>query len=259
MDSLTIYKTALSPCSVDLFGNVDVLGISDRPHGPFWTFVTQYRDSLIKLISVGWKSVSKETSADNWVERLREGSDDREDAIEELRSILVRGLSRSLPNRYGQKIHVEDVAQDALIKILNSLDSFEGRSRFTTWAMTIATRVGISELRRKRFQDVSLEAITNNDGMKIDIAVDPGTPTEDHMERRTILKKLDELIQNKLTEKQRQAIQALLNGMPVEEIASRTDSNRNAIYKLVHDARLKLREGLESNGIDAESISSVFA
>ena len=226
---------------------------------PLSSIVTEYCDSLIKLISVGWKSVIKNPTAEDWVQRLREGSPERESAIKELREILVRGLSRSLPNRYGQKIHVEDVAQDALIKILDSLESFEGRSRFTTWAMTIATRVGISELRRKRFQDVSLEAITNNDGMKIDIAVDQASPTEDQLERKSILEKLDQLIHEMLTDKQRQAIQALLNGMPVEEIASRTDSNRNAIYKLVHDARLKLREGFERIGIDAEAISSVFA
>src|SRR5690606_16231856 len=103
-------------------------------------------------------------------------------------------------------------------------------------AMTIATRVGISELRRKRFQDVSLESITDADGLKIEIAVDSATPTEDQMERKSILQILDDLIQSKLTDKQRQAIQALLAGLPVEEIASRTDSNRNAVYKLVHDA-----------------------
>jgi RNA polymerase sigma factor (sigma-70 family) len=203
--------------------------------------------------------VTQNATTDPWVDRLREGSPDRENAVEELRAILVRGLSRSLTNRYGQKIQVEDVAQEALIKILDSLDSFEGRSRFTTWAMTIATRVGISELRRKRFQDVSLESITDADGLKIEIAVDSATPTEDQMERKSILKILDDLIQSKLTDKQRQAIQALLAGLPVEEIASRTDSNRNAVYKLVHDARLKLRQGLERFGIDAESITSAFA
>ena len=95
----------------------------------------------------------------------------REDAITELRTVLLRGLSKSLNNRYGQPFHAEDVVQDALMKILSSLDKFEGRSKFTTWAMTIATRIGISALRRKYHHDVSMEAFNADDGTSIEIAV----------------------------------------------------------------------------------------
>ena len=41
-----------------------------------------------------------------------------------------------------------------------------------TWAMTIATRIAISEMRRKHFQDVSLDAFSNEDAMRIEVAVD---------------------------------------------------------------------------------------
>ena len=85
---------------------------------------------------------------DSWLLRLQISAPGREQAIKELRNYLLRGLVRSLSHRYGGKIQIEDVAQVALLKILNSLDSFQCRSRFTTWAMSIATRVGISELRR---------------------------------------------------------------------------------------------------------------
>ena len=94
-----------------------------------------------------------EQAIDNqeWISRLTGNDAARNDAIEELTRILVRGLSKSLATRYGGGLQPEDIAQEALIKILASLESFEGRSKFTTWAMTIATRLGISELRRKRY------------------------------------------------------------------------------------------------------------
>ncbi len=56
------------------------------------------------------------------------------------------------------------------------------------------------------------------------------------------------VIKERLTEKQRIALLAELAGMPMEEIGRHTGSNRNAVYKLTHDARKRLRMELESNG-----------
>ncbi len=106
----------------------------------------------------------------DWVERLQAGGERQQQALDELRKILMRGMSYSLKRRGGGEAFAEDVVQQALVKILKSLDSFEGRSRFTTWAMTIATRVGISELRRRHFQDVSLDQITGGENLQIELA-----------------------------------------------------------------------------------------
>jgi len=198
--------------------------------------------------------VNREREIDPWINRLRSDGPERDAAIAELRGILVRGLSRSLTNRYGSPFHAEDVVQDALIRILDSLDSFEGRSRFTTWAMAIATRVGISALRRKHFQDVSLDAITPEDSMKIDLAVDPTETASHQIARQEIISKLNELIETSLTAKQKMAIRSVLEGLPVDEIARRSGTNRNAVYKLVHDARLKLKQGFEHSGIQPEDL-----
>ena len=197
---------------------------------------------------------------DEWLQRLTGDEFERNAALEELRELLLRGLSRSLNNRYGRTFQAEDVVQEALVKIMNSLETFEGRSRFTTWAMTIATRVGISELRRKHTQDISLDAISAGDSLKIEIAVDENNdPGEDQLDRRTIIRSLQELIETILTDKQKLAIRGLLEGIPVEVIAERTGSNRNAVYKLIHDARMKLRDGFEQKGIASEEISAIFA
>ncbi len=200
-----------------------------------------------------------QNSSDDWVRRLSSSGAEREDAIEELTRLLVRGLSKSMSNRYGNTVQPDDVVQEAMLKILESLDTFAGRSRFTTWAMTIATRVAISEMRRKHYQDVSLDSITSGENLSFEIAADPSVPDEERIDRAKVLSTLHQLIESELSVKQREAIQALLSGLPVEEIASRTGSNRNAVYKLIHDARVRLKSGLERSGLMADDFNAIFA
>lgn len=67
------------------------------------------------------------------------------------------------------------------------------------------------------------------------------------------------LIHNNLTEKQRSALLAELKEMPQDEIAKHLGSNRNAIYKLTHDARKRLKKGLETVGYKMADIQKIFA
>jgi len=68
------------------------------------------------------------STRDDWVERLTGGEPGREQAIVELRDLLVRGLQVSLSMKYGSRLQADDVVQDALMKILASIVKFEGRS-----------------------------------------------------------------------------------------------------------------------------------
>lgn len=195
----------------------------------------------------------------DWVARLSDEGPRRDAAIQELRSIILRGLSRSLNNKYGCPFDAEDVVQEALVKILSSLEQFQGRSRFTTWAMTVATRFGISALRRKHCRDVSLDSFQTGDPLAIDVADSQlASAGEEMLDQTAILKRLSDVIESSLTDRQKLAIRGSLEGLPVEEIARRTGSNRNAVYKLIHDARLKLRKGLEQAGVVAEDIQRAF-
>ncbi len=196
---------------------------------------------------------------DDWVARLTRDETERNQTIKELRDLLVRGLTKSLSARLGLGLQVEDVVQDALVKILASLDKFEGRSRFTTWAMTIATRVGISELRRRHYREVSLNTLNRGGHLRFEITVGDDIPIGDKLDRLKLLEMLRQLIDSELTEKQRLSIQALLTGMPVEEIARRTRSHRNAVYKLIHDARVRIRNGFGQADLKADDINVVFA
>ncbi len=195
---------------------------------------------------------------DQWVKRLKsDDATERDTAISELRGILLRALGQTLTERYGSQLQTEDIVQDAVVKILDSIDRFAGRSRFTTWAISIATRMGLTELRRKRYRDVSLSE--EGGASLLGALADHNEPAEIRADRQRILTTLDHLIQTELTEKQRQAIRASLDELPVAEIATRLGSKRNAVYKLVHDARAKLRSGLERSGINADDIGQLTA
>ena len=132
------------------------------------------------------------SSNDNWVQRLKSGdTTERDSALIELRELIVRGLNRSLNNHYGSRsFNAEDVAQEALIKIMNALDTFEGRSRFTTWAMAIATRVGLTEYRRRHCKDISLDGITAGDSLKFEFAEINSTQIGQEMDQKGILLRL---------------------------------------------------------------------
>jgi RNA polymerase sigma factor (sigma-70 family) len=178
----------------------------------------------------------------------------RDHAISELRSLLLRGLSKSLNNRYGKPYNAEDIVQEALIKVLNSLDQYEGRSKFTTWAMTVATRIGISDLRRKYHRDVSMEPFNTTDGYTMDVAIIDEPTLSNAESRAKIFTVLQNLIDTELTDKQRAATRAFLSDFATDEIAEQLNMNRNAVYKLIHDARQKLKDGFARAGLTSEEI-----
>ncbi len=196
--------------------------------------------------------------ADSLYDRLRSFDAERDAAISELRTTLLRGLSRSLNNRYGKGFSAEDIIQEALIRILASLDQFQGQSQFITWALTIANRVGIAALRRSYHRDRSFEAFDQNSGYQIEIPMIQ-IQEQQHPERQEVLLVLQRLIDTVLTEKQRFAVRAFLDEYSTDDIATQLGTNRNAVYKLIHDARSRLKMGLEKAGISQEDIQTLFS
>jgi RNA polymerase sigma-70 factor (ECF subfamily) len=141
------------------------------------------------------------------------------------------------------------------------MDTFEGRSQFTTWVHKIAVRVALTELRRKRWKDVSLENLTENEDAPASpsLMADPAIGPETTAEQADLLALVQRLIVEELTEKQRQAMVAVtIHGMPLEEVARRMDMKRNAMYKLLHDARLRLKRRLVSEGLTPQEVLAVF-
>lgn len=180
---------------------------------------------------------------ESWIERLTTTGSVQDEALLELRAILLARLRKTFLGRTGvDEPLLEDVTQEALLKTLNSLDQFEGKSRFATWATTIAVRIAFTELRRRHWKDVSLEQLLRGNHV-------PDRFIASHeQDRDALVRTMHEIIETGLTERQRTALLAELNGMPLAEIGRRLGSNRNAIYKLTHDARRRLKQSLEAAG-----------
>jgi RNA polymerase sigma-70 factor (ECF subfamily) len=195
----------------------------------------------------------------DWLDTLRGAGPEKDRALAELRALLVKGLSYALrgwrrtAGRDFQAL-AEDFSQEALLRILDNLDSFEGRSRFTTWAHKIAVRVALTELRRKRWQDVSLDKLVAKEGAESTMtSAEAGPETE--AERTDMLAWMKQIMMEELTEKQRKAIAAVaFGGMPLEEVARRMETNRNALYKVIHDGRVRLKRRLQKEGMSPQNI-----
>lgn len=199
----------------------------------------------------------KDSPDQDWVAKLSASGGEQENSLAELREILSTRMQRAF--RSNSKIDdafVEDAVQDGLVTILNSLNDFKGRSQFTTWATTITIRIAITEMRRRRWKDVSLDELSERESPQSQPS-GPNKTAEADMQRSQFIDAMHQVIREQLTEKQKSVLLAELQGMPQEEIGRRTGSNRNAIYKLMHDARKRLKKGLLEAGYSAEDLSYV--
>ena len=193
-----------------------------------------------------------------WLDALREPG--QTEALADLRALLVRGLRSALPDVPEESR--EDFVQEALLKILDSLDSFRGESRFTTWAYKIAIHVAFTELRRRRWRNVSLQDLVaqyDEGDFTLAILADQAPSPEQRVAQQMMLDMVRQLIDEELTERQRQAmVAAVFGGMPLQEIARQMGTNCNALYKLMYDARRRLQRQMHARGVSLEDLMAVF-
>jgi RNA polymerase sigma-70 factor (ECF subfamily) len=201
-----------------------------------------------------------------WLSDLRSSGLTREAALIDLRDTIEKGLPYALsrwlsPDNPLFPPLVEEVTQETILRVLDQLNTFEGRSMFTTWVHKIAIRIALTELRRKRWRDSSLDELEENEdnpapaGLFADHRVGPETSAE----RNDLIVRVRRIIDEELTPKQREALVLLgLQDMPMEDAALKMKTNRNALYKLLHDARLRLKRRLEQEGLSPQDLLSVF-
>jgi len=202
----------------------------------------------------------------DWLTSLRSTGGKQQRALVELREIIIS----SLPYAFSKWISpsdprfeplIEEVTQETLLRVMDRLETFEGRSQFTTWVYTISVRIGLSKLRRARWKEVSLDELQN--GMESEDKMrelpDEDMDVESSAEQSEIMAMIYKTMMDILTDNQRKALVAVaVQGMPIAEVADRMGSNRNALYKLLHDARLKLKNHFEEQGMTPKNILSSF-
>ncbi|MFL5925755.1 MAG: RNA polymerase sigma factor [Gaiellaceae bacterium] len=187
-----------------------------------------------------------------WLRGLRVRDDD---TVARLHALLLRAArfevtrrSATLPHLRGNELDdiATEAADDAMMSVLRRLDDFRGDSRFTTWAYKFALLEAAVKLRRRAWQgrEIPLEAEI------VDLFPSAHAAPAAQAEQRELLDAIRLAIRDVLTVHQRRVLIALaVNGVPIDVLAERLNTNRGALYKTLHDARRKLRTHLEERGL----------
>jgi RNA polymerase sigma-70 factor (ECF subfamily) len=193
-------------------------------------------------------------SAD-WLRRLS-ASDGapRVEAERELYARLVRIALAEVHRRSGSTPvtgqELTDVAHqaagDAMLAVLAKLAEFRGESRFITWAYRFVILEVSSKLGRHYWRNPPVALDTGQwERLPDRLGVDP----QRHAEAAGILAEVRRVVDDELTPHQRRVFVAIVvDGIPLDALAARLGLRRNAIYKVIFDARLKIRSSLVAKG-----------
>jgi RNA polymerase sigma-70 factor (ECF subfamily) len=189
-----------------------------------------------------------------WLRSLRVEAT-REEAIARLHALLLRAARFEVARRRPTLPHLRgndlddiatEAADDALMSVLRRLDDFRGASRFTTWVYKFAVFEASSKLRKRAWQGREVPLEPEGWGRFSSTSLGPDAEAE----QSELLVMLQNAIAEVLTPHQRSVLVALaLNGVPIDVLAERLNTNRGALYKTLHDARRKLRQHLDERGL----------
>ena len=189
-----------------------------------------------------------------WLRALGDAGPQREAALTRLHELLVR-IARGEVARHGLRLRItgpelEDLAYqaaaDALLAITGKIGQFRGESRFTTWACKFVIFEVSAKIGRHfwRHPGVPLDA-EDWDRLPGRFGFEPAQEAE----WRDLLAALRRAVDTELTPRQRAVFVAIvLNDVPLDALVAELASSRNAIYKMLFDARRKLRSALAANG-----------
>lgn len=189
-----------------------------------------------------------------WLEELRSADTTRNVALARLHALLLR-VSRAEANRRRGSLPSEvladmddlcaQAANDALEAVVRKLDSFRGASRFTTWVYKFAVLEVSVRLRRRAW---STRRVALDEAAWGRLS-DPEEDVQQSYLHREMLSAVRKAVEETLTEHQRHVfLAAVAEEVPIDVIAERIGSSRGAVYKVVHDARRKLRAALATAG-----------
>jgi RNA polymerase sigma-70 factor, ECF subfamily len=199
---------------------------------------------------------SLDAESREWLRCLRAGDGaTRDESIARLHALLMRAarfeVARrrpTLPHLRGDELEdiATEAADDALMSVLRRLDDFRGASRFTTWAYKFALLEAAVKLRKRSWQGREVPLEPEGWGLFSSAGLEPDAEAE----QSELLKTLQSAIAEVLTPHQRRVLVALaVNGVPIDVLAERLNTNRGALYKTLHDARQKLRKHLQERGL----------
>lgn len=205
-----------------------------------------------------------------WLDDLKTDGPRQEEALKHLRESILRVIHAYIlrhhigrPGFPAQEAYhlAQDCTQEALLIVLKNLNTFRGESRFTTWAYQVAIRVVLGELRHRRWKEVSLDRSQVGEDLPAWPIEDTKSPDPERaLQQVQAWEILKGIIENDLTPRQRSVLVAnVFQGMPLDEVAEWLGTNRDNVYKILHDARKKLKRGLLDRKLTQHDILEVFA
>jgi len=169
-----------------------------------------------------------------YIEAVRKGNVQAFSVLVEKYQKLIYTLALKLLKKPED---AEEMAQDTFIKAFQKLDSYEGKSKFSTWLYSITYNACISELRKRRIEFKSLDdtRITEQDEMKM------------HDYYREVKKEDQEKYLNLALEKLPEDDQVLVTlyyyeNQSMDEISTITGLTVSNIKVKIHRARKKMYE-----------------
>ena len=188
-------------------------------------------------------ALAEAPALEGWYLDLHADSPRRDAATARLHALLLRAARFEIFRRRGTLAELssgelddlaQDAASDAAVSVLRRLDDFRGESRFETWAYKFALLEAAVKVRRRAWR--GREVTLGSD------AWETFTAPQADFEQTELLACVREGIKTALTAHQRQVLVAVvLDGVPIDVLAETLGSNRNALYKTIHDARARLR------------------
>jgi len=216
--------------------------------------------------------MSEKRTNQEWLRDLNAGGPVQEAAIADLRDLLLRAalyfFTRNLGDFGGSSRaeivqRAEDSAQDALIAVMDHLSDFRGDSKFTTWAYKFAINLALMASRHERWKGVSLDELASSGEGDLSEWLmqdkSEGAAPEQSSMQAEIRQIIREVIEGDLTKNQRDVLYMMVfNEVPLDEVVRHFGTNRNAIYKMLHDARRKVKNGLQARGFEVGEMLSLF-
>lgn len=174
---------------------------------------------------------------------IREGNPVAKAATEELVLRYEGAIFGTLFRLTRSREDAEDLTQEAFVRALQKLDSFDASRPFKPWLFRLAVNLAISSLRKRR-ETRSLD--DDEDFIPLESA-ESGEALRDTLDSQNRLAQVRRAVSELPPETQTVFQLHYQDGIALEEIANMLNKNPGALRTAMHRARAKVREWFTQN------------